>query len=421
MRRATLFGIISSILFVTALVFRNSYLLAAIIPLVLLIREGEIFRKRNHKLKAQRRLSDKRVPRGAIIQVSVKVENTGEDIEQLLIQDVVPEGLEILEGDSEMITPLPAGEIATLEYRVRCTRGRFIFSHINIHLSDNLGIGEKKFVLECPEEIISLPPTGKLKNLPIQPRKTLVYAGENPARSGGDGVYFFDIREYQSGDPLRHIHWKALARRPDRFYTKEFEQERVGDIGIILDARNRSYNWYADKGLLEYSIEAAGFLSEALLGMKNRVGMLVYGRELNWTVPGYGKRQAERLRVVLAEVTPGDHQVFQELDNLPTRLFPARSQIILISPLIPEDVEFLRRLRGRGYSLIIVSPNPLASDMPQGIHPLAWEVCSRERQSTIISLERVGVPVVDWNPDDRFEVVISRYAGRLREFSRRQQ
>ena len=155
--------------------------------------------------------------------------------------------------------------------------------------------------------------------------------------------------------------------------------------------------------------------------MKNRVGMLVYGRELNWTVPGYGKRQAERLRVVLTEVTPGDHQVFQELDNLPTRLFPARSQIILISPLIPEDVEFLRRLRGRGYSLIIVSPNPLASDMPQGIHPLAWEVCSRERQSTIISLERVGVPVVDWNPDDRFEVVISRYAGRLREFSRRQQ
>ena len=56
---------------------------------------------------------------------------------------------------------------------------------------------------------------------------------------------------------------------------------------------------------------------------------------------------------------PGDSQNFSEL-YVPRHLFPSRSQLVLVSPLISEDYDMLAALRMSGYHLLVVSPDPVS-------------------------------------------------------------
>ncbi len=53
----------------------------------------------------------------------------------------------------------------------------------------------------------------------------------------GSGLLFSDIREYQPGDDVRRIHWKATARS-NRAYVKSYEEDRQLRILVALDTSN---------------------------------------------------------------------------------------------------------------------------------------------------------------------------------------
>ncbi|MBW2092058.1 MAG: DUF58 domain-containing protein [Deltaproteobacteria bacterium] len=245
-----------------------------------------------------------------------------------------------------------------------------------------------------------LPFAIKPKRVVIRPRRTKVYSGFIPARVGGPGVEFFGVREYQPGDSPHTINWKATARHPRTFFTNEFEQERVADVGLILDARERSYAKLAETSLFDHAVLAASALAEVFLSDGNRVGMLIYGRVLDWTFPGYGKFQKERILRALASAAPGKSEVFEKLENLPTRLFPSHSQLIFISPLDKKDQETLFRLRARGYQVLTVSPNPITLEEDKlRSHPgfeMGKRIVNLERDLMLRGLRRAGIQVLDW-------------------------
>lgn len=203
------------------------------------------------------------------------------------------------------------------------------------------------------------PQVARLRRVYIRPRQTNVYSGSIPARLGGEGVEFFGVREYKSGDPPHWINWRASAHDPERLYANDFEQERVADVGIILDARTRT-NLVQRRSLLDYSVTAVSALSEAFLNDGNRVGLLIYGGYLKWTYPGYGRLQRERILHALTRARLGDSLLFNDLSYIPTRIFPPNSQLALVSPLHSEDLDILVRLSLRGYQALVISPDPAA-------------------------------------------------------------
>lgn len=148
-----------------------------------------------------------------------------------------------------------------------------------------------------------------------------------------------------AGDARRWINWKASARHSDSLFINEFEQERAVEIGIIVDARSRSNIVAAGRSSFSSSVQAAASLSVFFLAQANRVGLMLYGSHLDWTVPGYGRVQRERIMRVLAKARVGHSRIFDRMKYLPTRLFPPQSQLIFISPVLREDVGFLRFLR----------------------------------------------------------------------------
>jgi uncharacterized protein (DUF58 family) len=269
---------------------------------------------------------------------------------------------------------------------------------------------QREVVLAAPATLLALPRFARLRRLSIRPQRTRGHAGPVPARLGGSGVDFYGVREYQAGDAQRWINWRASARHPTALFTNEFEQERIADVGLILDARLRSDVVIGPESLFEHGVHAAAALADVFLRDGNRVALLVFGQFVQWTFPGYGKVQRERLLRALARAKPGDSRVFDSLENLPTRLFPAGSQLVLVSPVARDDVPTLLHLRARGYQLLVIRPDPVSLEL-RGLSPepaveLAGRIRSVERTLVRRRLLRAGVQVVDWRVDIPFEQVV---------------
>jgi uncharacterized protein (DUF58 family) len=228
-----------------------------------------------------------------------------------------------------------------------------------------------------------------------------VYAGVIPGRAGGSGTEFFGVREYQFGDSPRTINWRVSARHEENLYSNEYQQERVADVGIVLDARASTNIFHANESIFEYNVAAAAALSDALLSQGNHVGLFVYSGFLGWTYPGYGKIQRERIMQTLARAEIGVNSVFAGLDHLSLRMFPSESQIILVSTLLKDDLNILVQLRGRGYQVMVVSPDPVKFEqklLPTSTRvDLAVRVIRMERELFIRRLERAGIHIVEWD------------------------
>lgn len=59
--------------------------------------------------------------------------------------------------------------------------------------------------------------------------------GLHIGRRRGGGIEFAEHRDYTAGDDLRHLDWRAFARR-DRLLVKRFEAEVHTDVWLVLDA-----------------------------------------------------------------------------------------------------------------------------------------------------------------------------------------
>jgi uncharacterized protein (DUF58 family) len=93
-------------------------------------------------------------------------------------------------------------------------------------------------------------------------------------------------------------------------------------------------------------------------------------------------------------------------------LFPARSQLVLVSPLIAEDFDALTTLRRMGYHLLVISPDPVvfeAAGLPQTRSVLlAQRIAHMQRLVLLRRLRGAGIQVVDWDITLPFEKVAKR-------------
>jgi uncharacterized protein (DUF58 family) len=367
------------------------------------------------KLDAHRSLSSERAAPGEEIIVTVEVTNQGADIEELLLEDACSPSLTVRDGSPRHLLSLKKGESYSWAYTVSGPRGSYPFEGVNVRAMDHFGVRTNRQQVQAQSELFVFPPLKRLMYVTIRTRRTRVYSGTIPARLGGPGVEFFGLREYQPGDPPRWINWRASARHNETLYANEFQQERVADVGIVLDGREKTNRFKDGRSLFEHSVLAAASLADAFLSQGNRVGLLTYGHYLNWTLPAYGKIQRERILKALAHARIGGSPVFSGLEHIPVRLFPAHSQVVLVSPLHAGDLDILIQLRARGYQVMVISPDPVAfeiSYLPEksNVH-LAARIVHMERMMLINKLQHAGVQILDWNIEHPFDQVMKRRLG----------
>ncbi|NLS76724.1 MAG: DUF58 domain-containing protein [Chloroflexi bacterium] len=422
MRQFLLLSILAYVLLIVGLAALERGWVVLALPLIAHLVASQLRGPDVPRLAARRSLSSARAPQGARVSVQLTVTNEGADTPMVAIRDLLPPLAALEEGATSVVGALPRGASLTLDYVVSGERGDYVWRGAEVTVSDPLGIAARRLVLPALNHLLIVPGSQALRHVEIRPQRTHGFAGPIPARQGGPGVEFYGVREYQRGDPLRWINWRASARHPRALFTNEFEQERTADVGLILDGRQRHDIRRGEQSLLEHSVRATAALAEAFLNDGNRVGLLIYGWFLDWTFPGYGKVQRERILRALARARASESVVFESLDRLPARFFPARSQLVLISALCPEDLPFLTRLRAQGYQLLVVSPDPVSFEAgafaPSREVELAARLARLERRALLGTLRRTGAVVVDWPVDQPLERALAQATGRVPQLLR---
>jgi uncharacterized protein (DUF58 family) len=409
-------GLVICALLVGGLTRFDSSLLALALPPLVYLAVAAVLRPTELQLRLEGQVTPTSAKPGEIVTIELRAENRGGRLEELEIQDRVPPELEPIEGESNLISSMPFGGRRLLTYRLPAKTGLHTFTSTSLRATDPFGLFESRLTVAGDRVLLVRPSIQKLRRLYLRPQRVAAQAGAYAARVGGPGIEFYGIRSYSPGDPWRWISWKVSGRFPGDLFVNVFEQDRMAEIGLIVDARSRSNAGSGERSALAHSIQAAASLSELLLSQGNQVGLLVYGGHLDWTVPGTGKVQRERILRALARTSRGQSQIFDQLRHLPSRLFPPHTQLILFSPLLRTDVPDLLRLRARRYPLLVISPDQVeleARSLP--VRPqldLALRLARVEQAVISRRLAHAGVFRLLWDTSVPFEQMIEMHLSR---------
>lgn len=123
----------------------------------------------------------------------------------------------------------------------------------------------------------------------------------------GSGLVFSDLREYQPGDDVKHIHWKVTARS-GHVFVKSYEEERQLTLIVALDSSNSTLcgeHTSTFKKALEFSALIA------LLGEdnKDKVGLCVFSNKIERFIPpAHSRGQLQRIIATLIDPPRGEKQ-----------------------------------------------------------------------------------------------------------------
>ncbi|MGY4642892.1 DUF58 domain-containing protein [Cellulomonas sp. URHB0016] len=110
----------------------------------------------------------------------------------------------------------------------------------------------------------------------VRSRRSIMHAldGEYASRSRGRGFDFEDLREYQPGDDVRDIDWKATARRGEPLVRRHLVTRQRSLVAIVDTAAtmNASTPAREDKG--DLAVLAVGVLGFLALQHGDRVGLV---------------------------------------------------------------------------------------------------------------------------------------------------
>jgi uncharacterized protein (DUF58 family) len=220
-------------------------------------------------------------------------------------------------------------------------------------------------------------------------------------RQRGVGREFESLREYQPGDEFRNICWTATARR-GRHVTKLFQVERSQAVWIVMDAGRLLRARVGELSKLDLSVNSALSLAQIALYSGDRVGLLVYGRNVQQRV-GLG-RGLGHMRAIL-EALASAHEEIAEADHLRAasallQMQRQRALIIWVTDLAdtsmtPEVIEGASRILSRHLLLFTVIAqtdlNELAAQVPQTAEDLYEVAAAQEmvhRRETLIGKMR---------------------------------
>lgn len=383
----------ASLFLVAGLALHRWEIISLIVPLILMVALAPvIFPRSKINLKIAREFDQDHPQKGDEVEVSLRIENLGDAFDLVQLEDRLPEGTRLVSGRNRFPIGMVKEETVEVTYKVAFPgRGRFHFDGVEIISTNALFATTRTITYRLPGEVEVTPHMQEMKRLSIQPQKVRMHAGNIRSRLLGPGIEFFALRDYRPGDTLRHVNWKASARR-GTMVTNEYETERSGDVTIIVDARTMG----GDENL-EATVEAAASLSSYFLKERDRVGMVILGHVVDVIKSNYGKRQLQKIVDHLTDARPGAVRSAVSIRLALNRYFRGDSMIVLITTLNDRRmVETAEELVGRGHHLVVISPRPVVGGQTEDkASELLYRMGAMRRADALYELARF-CKVVDW-------------------------
>jgi uncharacterized protein (DUF58 family) len=350
------------------------------------------------RLAAEIALERTRLLEGEAAIASVRVRNDGPVALPVEIA-VARTGQLNLEPSGTVEVRVPAASSIELTFSVLPWRwGAQAIGPLLIRTRDPLGVMVWRASIGPRVDLRVFPREQRLREL-IAPLRTQPFLGTHVARGRGEGIEFADVRAFRAGDRVRHVNWRATARRRS-LQVNDRHPEHSSDVVLLLDTFQEARE--GASGTLDTAVRAAAALARAHLARRDRVGVVDLGGTLHWLEPAFGTTQLYRVIDALLSSEIAFSYAWRNVEGIPQRVLPPGALILAITPLLDERsialVTDLRR-RGRDVTVVEVSPLDHVSPGPSEADRIAYRFWRLEREALRAQLLRLGVGVAVWERD----------------------
>ena len=363
------------------------------------------FQVRTPRIEVEVELDRERALEGELLDVSIRFAS-GDAVERLDVLLELPAGLEAEEGDNPTTLRLVEGGERLLSLRLRCARrGAYRVGRVHLRAHDHFGMFRHEATTDSRQPLKVYPTEEAVRTL-LRPSETQVFSGNHVARQKAEGIEFADIRQFVAGDRVRHVNWRATARRGE-LWVNEHHAERNADVVIFLDVFAEARR--GERSTLDPALRAAATLAARYLRQRDRVGFVSFGGMLNWLLPASGARQLYRIVDAMLDTQIILSHAWQDLVVVPRRTLPPKAVVLALTPLLDDRAATaLLDLHARGFDLSVIEISPLAFVVPKRgeVQDIAHRLWQLRRDAVRGRFERAGVPVAVWNDDSSLAVAM---------------
>ncbi len=287
-----------------------------------------------------------------------------------------------------------------------------------------LGLGARRDRIDLPWDAAVYPPLVTVRlQASVARAQRRREQGITPLRQRGEGRLFESLRDWVPGDDLRHIDWKATARR-GKVITRQYEAERRQQVLLVLDTGRLLTAEIAGLSRLDYVVRAALELAYAATQHDDNVGLMAFADGVqHFVAPQRGRAALKRVLDVLAVIQP----TLVEPDYPGAfRYLAARNRKRALTVLFTDVIDRfasdalvanVASLRPRHLPLAVTLKNPeveqVATLRPAAAHDAfrkaAAEELLRAREEALGHMRRAGVLVLDVAPQRAAEAVVALY------------
>lgn len=142
--------------------------------------------------------------------------------------------------------------------------------------------------------------------LPRQPVNSVLF-GRHASRVRGRGLNFEELRNYEAGDDIRNVDWKATARSGSP-QVRVYNEERDRPVWLLINQRQCMFfgSQYRTKSVT--AAEVAALAAWRVVGLGDRVGAIVYDdQKLKVLRPRNSKQQVMRILNVVVDMSCAMH------------------------------------------------------------------------------------------------------------------
>jgi len=315
---------------------------------------------------------------------------------ELELEVKIPDGLQVIEGDTAVVVGFTGGRTITHEVRVRAR------SWGNYRLDGaQLRHGRMSRFRVKETRVASGP---RLKVFPIfdGSRRMVglddlrLFSGEHVSRVAGEAIEFAHVRPFVSGDSVRRVNWRVTSRRQS-LHVNVTPAELSAELVLFLDTFDDVS--LSSTSTLDATVRGAAALAQHHLGRKDRVGLVGFGGVISWLTARTGRAQAYRIADFLLDVREYESWAWKDIDRLPRGSLPSGASVIAFSPLVDERaLAALADIRLRGFPVLVINTLDESSIAPGGTREarVAHRIWIRQRQLKRARLRSLGVEVVDW-------------------------
>lgn len=339
-----------------ALGLNNRFLTAAAALILVVIASSWLWSYVSFRgLSYRRHFSESRAFRGETIELRLEVINRKwVPLTWLNIVDQFPANLPMINMDlmtdpvthrAELRTFWMPGPFQRLNRRfhIECAeRGFYHYGPAKLHSGDGFGFFGRHRSHPAIDQMIVYPTLYSVADLRLPTRNPF-----GDSRSQGqlfeDPLRTIGIREWQTSDTLRRVHWKATARHQE-LLSRIYEPTEEQQVLIFLNVTTLKRHWHGYiPELQERTISVAGSL--AALATENRlpIGLVANGSlpgsdQALRLMPGRSQEQLVRILELLAAVTPFATQPIEEMLLNEIARVPWGATVVIVTAITHDNL-----------------------------------------------------------------------------------